>query len=149
MTWIFEDSGAILLEYYVDSSAKVVHYLNRSSPLLSASAAFRRLGFSHLGTLANVTSASMPTAPARLLASLPVLHCFACSTSAADTHRLARLHAQIAYPPHPSFRKVLISSALLKGNRSSPLHSAKATFRRLGFSHLGQCDFRFNAHRAG
>ena len=51
MTWIFEDSGAILLEYYVDSSAKVVHYLNRSSPLLFAEAAFRRLGFSHLGTL--------------------------------------------------------------------------------------------------
>ena len=51
MTWIFEDSGAILLEYYVDSSAKVVHYLNRSSPLHSAEAAFRRLGFSHLGTL--------------------------------------------------------------------------------------------------
>ena len=87
MTWIFEDSGAILLEYYVDTSAKVVHYLNRSSPLLSAKAVFRRLGFSHLGTLANVTSAFMPTAPARLLASLLVLHCFACSTSAADTHR--------------------------------------------------------------
>ena len=90
-----------------------------------------------LARCANVSSAFMPTAPARLLASLQVLHCFACSTSAADTHRLARPHTQIAYPPHPSFRKVLISSALLKGNRSSPLHSAKATFRRLGFSHLG------------
>ena len=31
--------------------AKVVHYLNRSSHLLSAEAAFRRLGYSHLGTL--------------------------------------------------------------------------------------------------
>ena len=125
---------------------------NRSSPLHSAQATFRRLGFSHLGTLANVTSAFMPTAPARLLASLQVLHCFACSTSASDTHRLARPHAQIAYPPYPSFRKVLISSALLKGNRSSPLLSAKAAFRRLGFSHLGtlrQCVFRFYAHRAG
>lgn len=44
MTWIFEDSGAILLEYYVDSSAKVVHYLNRSSPLLSAKATIGRKG---------------------------------------------------------------------------------------------------------
>ena len=37
-------------------------------------------------------------------------------------------------------------------NRSSPLHSAEAAFRRLGFSHLGtlrQGDFRFNNHRAG
>lgn len=40
MTWIFEDSGAILLECYVDSSAKVVHYLNRSSPLLFADCTF-------------------------------------------------------------------------------------------------------------
>ena len=31
--------------------AKVVHYLNRSTPLLSAEAAFRRLGCRHLGTL--------------------------------------------------------------------------------------------------
>ena len=37
-------------------------------------------------------------------------------------------------------------------NRSSPLLSAEAALRRLGFSHLGtlrQCVFRFNSHRAG
>ena len=39
-----------------------------------------------------------------------------------------------------------------KINRSSPLHSAEAAFRRLGFSHLGtlrQCVFRVYAHRTG
>lgn len=117
MTWIFEDSGAILLEYYVDSSAKVVHYLNRSSPLLSAKAVFRRLGFSHLGTLANVTSAFMPTAPARLLASLQVLHSFACST-------LLQIPTDSLDPAHiwPATRDILSESRsglrTFKGKRS-------------------------------
>ena len=60
-----------------------------------------------LARCANVSSAFMPTAPARLLASLQVLHCFACSTSAADTHRLARPSAHMAHAPRHSFRKSL------------------------------------------
>ena len=53
---------------------------NRSSPLLSAEAAFRRLVLQPSGTMRQLTSALMPTAPARLPASLQVLHSFACST---------------------------------------------------------------------
>ena len=61
-----------------------------------------------------------------------------------------------------SFRNIVLSlsvnfhflsiSTVCWFNRSSPLHSAEAAFRRLGFSHLGtlrQGGFRFYAHRTG
>ena len=115
-------------------------YFKRSSPLLSAEAAFRRLGCSHLGTLRQCDFRFIPTAPARLHASLQGLHCCACSPSAAAVRRLARVQRTIGSRtstllPNGAFflPAYALTSRAFKDKAVKPSSLRAATFRRLAF----------------
>ena len=93
-----------------------------------------------LARCANVTSALMPTAPARLHASLQGLHCCACSPSAAAARRLARVQRTIGSRtstllPNGAFflPTYALTSRAFKDKAVKPSSLRAAAFRRLAF----------------
>ena len=123
----------------MNGSAKVVHYLNRSSPLLSAEAAFRRLGCSHLGTLRQCdfrfnAHRTGETACIFAGAALLRMQSFCCSctqTRSCSTHkRLTHKHPSSERCFLPTYA---LTSRAFKDKAVKPSSLRAAAFRRLAF----------------